>query len=136
MRYSETDNLTYFLIFGYRFLIQDTNTIASGSGINVRKLAAAAEKRFRKKDSNLVETSKEEISWRGCPLSSLPFINNSNLNVPRVTPSPNHSVLVRLPLSSTPDKPPEPYPRKYTDAWDTHHVRLPCSPQNVYSVLQ
>ncbi|CAL4065748.1 unnamed protein product, partial [Meganyctiphanes norvegica] len=137
------------------FSQKDTNTMASGSGINVRKLAAAAaEKRFRKKDSNLVQTSKEKvlrdhspdmfeediqqekISWLGSPLSSLSFINNSNLNVPRVTPSPNHSVLIRLPLSSTLDMPPEPYPRKYTDAWNTHHVRLPCSPQNVYPVPQ
>lgn len=127
---------------------KDTKELASGSGMNARSLAAeAAENRIRNKackekgsrdhSPDMFEGSPEqEMSWRGSPLSSLSYISESNLNVPPVTPSPNHTVLVRLPLSSEKDTPPESYPRKYTDAWDTHHVRLPCSPQNVYPVPQ
>lgn len=123
---------------------KDTKELACGSGMNARSLAAeAAENRIRKekvpRDQSpdmFEDTPDQEMPWRGSPLSSLPSISASNLNVPPVTPSPNHSVLVRLPLSSAQDTPPESYPRKYTDAWDTHHVRLPCSPQNVYPVPQ
>lgn len=129
---------------------KDGKELTGGSGTNARSLAAeAAENRIKNKELKekvtrdhspdmFEDASQEKMScpWRGSPLSSLPYISSSNLNVPPVTPSHNHSVFVRLPLSSAQDTPPESYPRKYTDAWDTHHVRLPCSPQNVYPVPQ
>ena len=32
------------------------------------------------------------------------------------------------------DNPPPPRDPEYKDAWDPYHVRLPCSPKNLYPV--
>ncbi len=30
--------------------------------------------------------------------------------------------------------PPRPFPDHYQDKWDAYHVRMPCSPENLYPV--
>lgn len=64
------------------------------------------------------------------PLSSLPSLSGDNLNVPDVVPSPDHTVLVRLPVS--PGTVPLPHPSSHSDTWDQCHVRMPCSPKSQY----
>jgi len=34
------------------------------------------------------------------------------------------------------DRPPPPRDPQYRDAWDSYHVRLPCSPKNLYPVTR
>ncbi|MPC63154.1 Poly(ADP-ribose) glycohydrolase [Portunus trituberculatus] len=70
------------------------------------------------------------VQWQGVPLSSLPCLSGDNLNIPDVVPSPDHTVLVRLPVS--PGTMPLPHPSSYSDTWDQYHVRMPCSPKSQY----
>lgn len=71
----------------------------------------------------------EFIPWRGCPLSELQK-GATRFGMPQmhpIKPSSYHTVLFQVPGSK------EPYPAPL-DAWDGHHVRLPCSPSNLYPV--
>ncbi|XP_042874419.1 poly(ADP-ribose) glycohydrolase-like isoform X2 [Penaeus japonicus] len=80
---------------------------------------------------DVVQQAEESgITWRGTPVSSLPFITTTNLNIPPVYTAPNHTVLVQLPVTA--DVCPAPHPPTYTDVWDQFHVRMPCSPKSLY----
>ena len=50
--------------------------------------------------------------------------------LPALTPSDSHTLLFRPHL--LPNKSPRPYPENYKDYWDKNHVRMPCSPENLY----
>ena len=50
--------------------------------------------------------------------------------LPTLTPNRTHTILFKSCL--TPNKPPPPYPDHYKDHWDNVHVRMPCSPENLY----
>ncbi|KAK8385582.1 hypothetical protein O3P69_016390 [Scylla paramamosain] len=101
-------------------------------------LANAAEQRIQSAGSQSVKktmmgtitNNTEDREWRGVPLSSLPCLSADNLNVPDVVPSPDHAVLVRLPVS--PGTVPLPHPSSHSDTWDQCHVRMPCSPKSQY----
>lgn len=78
------------------------------------------------------EASPSKVTWRGCPISSLKTLGSSNRHIPSVHPSSDHTVMVKLPL---PDLgPPDPHPSSYSDVWDQHHVRMPCSPRSLYPI--
>ncbi|KAK3865460.1 hypothetical protein Pcinc_028936 [Petrolisthes cinctipes] len=79
---------------------------------------------------NRTKMGEQEVHWRGSPLSSLTTLSSTNLNLPSVSPSPTHTVMVKLPLSTS--GPALPHPTSYTDVWDQHHVRMPCSPRSQY----
>lgn len=105
-------------------------------------LASAAEQRMgsvtksvkRGKDTSSTSgggrRDNEEKEWQGVSLSSLPHLSASNPNIPPVVPSPDHTVLVKLPVS--PGSGPLPYPSGPFDVWDQYHVRMPCSPKSQY----
>jgi len=50
--------------------------------------------------------------------------------LPTLTPSPAHTILFKPQVMT--NKVPRPYPDKYRDRWDKDHVRMPCSPENLY----
>ncbi|XP_037803475.1 poly(ADP-ribose) glycohydrolase-like isoform X2 [Penaeus monodon] len=81
-------------------------------------------------EDELQQAEESGVTWRGTPVSSLPFISTTNLNIPPVYVAPNHTVLVQLPV--TPDVCPAPQPPTYSDIWDQFHVRMPCSPKSLY----
>jgi len=54
--------------------------------------------------------------------------------LPTLEPKPNHTVLFRPHILSVAC--PRPYPDTYRDSWDKYHVRMPCSPENLYPTLE
>jgi len=50
---------------------------------------------------------------------------------PAPKPGPNHTVCVNLPITKDI---PDPYPEKLKDVWDSFHVRMPWSKDNLYPV--
>ncbi|KAK7068881.1 hypothetical protein SK128_013592 [Halocaridina rubra] len=81
------------------------------------------------------DVSPSKIAWRGCPVSALKSFDGTDVNVPSVHPSSDHSVMVKIPLPSS-SHPPEPHPPSYSDIWDQFHVRMPCSPKSLYPVSE
>ncbi|XP_042228893.1 poly(ADP-ribose) glycohydrolase-like isoform X2 [Homarus americanus] len=86
---------------------------------------------FDDDDDFIKAAEKTEITWCGSPLSSLEALSSTNLNLPSVYPAPDHTVLVKLPISPGGGVP-APHPSSYTDIWDQYHVRMPCSPKSQY----
>ncbi|CAG0889946.1 unnamed protein product [Darwinula stevensoni] len=80
-----------------------------------------------KKDSNTEKT------WSGIPLVELPAAPPLSLHAPALIPSRNHTIHFQVPWK-TGEGIPLPHPKKYEDLWDAVHVRLPCSPKNLYPV--
>ena len=58
---------------------------------------------------------------------------NCSRTLPSLSPAHDHTILFRPHLVS--NKPPRPYPDQYRDSWDRIHVRMPCSPENLYPTL-
>lgn len=114
----------------------------SGKGVersaDIRNiLARAAEQRIHSASTSQKKTmsengpsGSEEREWRGVAFSSLPRLSATNPNLPAVVPSPDHTILVRLPVS--PGSAPLPYPSSHSDIWDQYHVRMPYSPKSQY----
>lgn len=50
--------------------------------------------------------------------------------LPTLTPTAKHTILFKPHV--TLKEPPQPYPDQYRDHWDKWHVRMPCSPSNLY----
>jgi len=71
------------------------------------------------------------------PKVSIPshFYRTSTCSValPSLQPSDDHSILFRPHIIA--NKPPRPYPEVYRDHWNKSHVRMPCSPDNMYPTL-
>lgn len=40
----------------------------------------------------------------------------------------------QIPVSE--ERVPTPHPASYEDRWDAHHVKMPCSPSNIYPVTE
>ncbi|XP_013781094.1 poly(ADP-ribose) glycohydrolase-like [Limulus polyphemus] len=57
---------------------------------------------------------------------------NCSASLPRLQPEPFHTVLFHPWIQ--PGVVPRPFPEKYRDKWDCNHVRMPCSPENLYPV--
>eukprot|EP00118_Oscarella_pearsei_P008777 m.46863 g.46863 ORF g.46863 m.46863 type:complete len:618 (+) comp33742_c0_seq2:56-1909(+) len=66
------------------------------------------------------------------PLSDLKRMPACCPSLPQLKLEGNHTILFKLPVKA--GIPPTPFPDVYRDAWDEHHVRLPCSSQNLYPV--
>ncbi|XP_072050135.1 uncharacterized protein [Amphiura filiformis] len=69
---------------------------------------------------------------KGTPISELNQAPACRAPLPDLKPSQNHTVLFR-PYVRAGD-PPRPFPDQYQDKWDAYHVRMPCSPENLYTV--
>ncbi|KAF9413855.1 hypothetical protein HW555_008058 [Spodoptera exigua] len=79
----------------------------------------------------------DDNNWRGVPLSEL-YGSQSPWGAPEfslVSPSYNHAVLYHVPSSGclATDRPPK--PQIGQDKWDSEHVRMPCSDQSLYPVV-
>ncbi|XP_071485165.1 poly(ADP-ribose) glycohydrolase-like [Diadema antillarum] len=78
------------------------------------------------------EEEEEETYWKGCPISDLNRAPGCLPPLPELRPSTDHSVLIQP--NSKGVVPPQPSPEEYDDRWDSEHVRMPCSPDNLYPV--
>lgn len=81
--------------------------------------------------------SGSDNNWRGVPLTEL-YGSQSPWGAPEfrlVSPSYNHAVLYHVPSSGclAADRPPK--PQIGQDKWDSEHVRMPCSDQSLYPVV-
>ncbi|XP_022098068.1 poly(ADP-ribose) glycohydrolase-like isoform X2 [Acanthaster planci] len=83
-------------------------------------------------DEVQVNKDATRIEWRGVDPSALNRAPACRQTLPRLQPSHSHTVLFRPHIRS--GAPPRPFPDAYRDTWDAHHVRMPCSPENLYPV--
>ncbi|XP_050561673.1 poly(ADP-ribose) glycohydrolase isoform X2 [Spodoptera frugiperda] len=86
---------------------------------------------------NMDMDSGSDNNWRGVPLTEL-YGSQSPWGAPEfrlVSPSYNHAVLYHVPSSGclAADRPPK--PQIGQDKWDSEHVRMPCSDQSLYPVV-
>ncbi|GFT97314.1 poly(ADP-ribose) glycohydrolase [Nephila pilipes] len=65
-------------------------------------------------------------------MSFLNRIPECSIPLPKMEPLENHSIMFSPYIR--PGDAPRPYPPTYRDNWDSDHVRMPCSPQNLYPV--
>jgi len=80
------------------------------------------------------EESDDNDDWSGVPISLIPCLNNGTelpSQYPAPHPGPLHTVCVQLPIS---ERVPKPHPSSLKDVWDSFHVRLPWSRENLYPV--
>jgi len=85
-------------------------------------------------DSLEEEDDNDESDWSGVPLSAIPCLNCGPGLPPQYSaphPGPGHTVCVQLPVA---DRLPQPHPDRLRDVWDSAHVRLPWSRENLYPV--
>lgn len=75
-------------------------------------------------------TTTKSDPWSGVPLSELCFGPSAYPVLPHLQPSATHTILYRPRLK--PGSPPQPFPDKFKDVWDHHHVRMPCSSKSMY----
>uniref|UniRef100_A0A6A7FZG1 poly(ADP-ribose) glycohydrolase n=2 Tax=Hirondellea gigas TaxID=1518452 RepID=A0A6A7FZG1_9CRUS len=98
------------------------------------------QKMSHKSMSSLSSSNGDGSRNVGVALSSLPRITVSAPSAPPVVPgSPHHTVMVRVSgRAATQEQkqnvPPRPYPAVFRDVWDSHHVRMPCSPASFHVV--
>ena len=73
------------------------------------------------------------LTSQGTPRSELnsQLVRPAPLGAP--APTPHHTFLFDTRHFKTGIKP-APFPRVYEDKWDAHHVKMPCSPENIYPV--
>lgn len=81
--------------------------------------------------------SPNNNNWRGVPLTEM-YGSQSPWGAPEfplVSPGHNHAVLYHVPSSGNlvDDRPPKPQIGK--DFWDSEHVRMPCSSQSLYPIV-
>nr|XP_054773883.1 poly(ADP-ribose) glycohydrolase-like [Lytechinus pictus] len=70
--------------------------------------------------------------WKGSPISELNRAPACSDVLPEMRPSQDHTILFRTPVKS--GVVPTAFPSDYQDKWDGDHVRMPCSPENLYPV--
>jgi len=90
-------------------------------------------------DSADMFASDTDDTWSGVPMSSLPRLGPSS-DLPCqhkvVEPGHDHTVAVELPLFFDSQNIIKPHPRQLKDIWDSHHVRMPWSEENLYPVSE
>ncbi len=69
--------------------------------------------------------------WRCSPLSELSFGPSTYPLLPPLCSTPTHCVAIRTDTISG-LAPPIPYPPSFKDAWDSEHIRMPCSIKSLY----
>lgn len=89
----------------------------------------------RKIEKNLRAIMTTEHDYKGNSMQEIyRHINQWELpHLPPIVNKRDHAVLFKLPLDSNSTAPPEPH--RSALKWDSNHVRLPCAPQNEYSVF-
>ncbi|KAM4703493.1 poly(ADP-ribose) glycohydrolase [Rhinophrynus dorsalis] len=71
--------------------------------------------------------------WLGTPLEEMKRMPMCGTQQPPLSSSPSHTVTVRTDWIQEKELP-IPYPADYRDVWDTIHVKMPCSKENLYPV--
>ncbi|XP_006874659.1 PREDICTED: poly(ADP-ribose) glycohydrolase isoform X1 [Chrysochloris asiatica] len=71
--------------------------------------------------------------WLGTPIEEMRRMPRCGFQLPLLKPSCNHTVTVRVDLLRAGEVP-KPFPTHYKDLWDSKHVKMPCSEQNLYPV--
>lgn len=78
--------------------------------------------------------AKRTFSWEQVPEVQLKRLPECCPLLPTLKPSETHTVMFKLPIQN--GVCPEPSPHSYRDAWDSLHVKMPCSPESKCPVLQ
>ena len=86
--------------------------------------------------NDVKETASRSDLGNGVPLSELRqgYDRWGPPPLPPVNPSPNHTVLYKLPWRQ--GRIPQPYPATAYDRWDQQHVRMPNSSESLYPVQE
>ncbi|XP_049710602.1 poly(ADP-ribose) glycohydrolase isoform X2 [Elephas maximus indicus] len=71
--------------------------------------------------------------WLGTPVEEMRRMPRCGPRLPLLRPSANHTVTVRVDLLRAGEVP-KPFPTHYKDLWDSKHIKMPCSEQNLYPV--
>ncbi|XP_029466558.1 poly(ADP-ribose) glycohydrolase [Rhinatrema bivittatum] len=71
--------------------------------------------------------------WFGTPIEEMRRMPMCGAGLPPLRPSFNHTVAIRRDILREGEVP-KPYPSYYNDAWDSKHVKMPCSKENLYPV--
>lgn len=81
------------------------------------------------------DTNQKDCCWRGTPMEQIyrGFSEWELSHLPPIVNRRNHTVLFELPVDVNAMEPPKPHDGQMK--WDSLHVRLPCSPQNEYIVI-
>ncbi|XP_041424523.1 poly(ADP-ribose) glycohydrolase L homeolog isoform X2 [Xenopus laevis] len=72
-------------------------------------------------------------TWLGTPLENMRRMPVCGMPQPPLRPSSNHTITVRTDKLFE-NRVTEPYPTHYKDSWDSRHVKMPCSDNNLYLV--
>lgn len=67
--------------------------------------------------------------WSGCPLENICYGLSAAPSLPPLVPTHKHAILFNV------GNIPKPYPEHFHDVWDSHHVRMPCSRQCLYPIV-
>lgn len=71
--------------------------------------------------------------WLGTPLEDMRRMPLCAIRLPHLKASSSHTVCVRVDLLKEGEVP-KPYPTQCKDSWDSRHVKMPFSDQNLYPV--
>lgn len=78
---------------------------------------------------------KETSDWKGKPLNQLNKIPDCMEKLKQLHSTEDHTVLIKVPYTYDPKKPPMPHPIQYKDGWNNDYVKMPCSPLNEYPCM-
>lgn len=112
-------------------LEQETSTIASSSqSQDSCDLFPDTSSNVADSPRNLLPASK--VFSQKASLCHFNVAPNCSAPLPPLEPEPFHTVLFYPWIE--PGVAPKPFPEKYRDKWDCNHVKMPCSPENLYPV--
>ncbi|XP_046631255.1 poly(ADP-ribose) glycohydrolase-like [Daphnia pulicaria] len=81
------------------------------------------------------ETEISSFKWKGKPLSEMYNLFDPECKqLHSIEPGRTHTVLFKVSTPYALGAIPEPYPANYSDRWDPEHVKMPCSPSNLYPI--
>ncbi|CAI9570317.1 unnamed protein product [Staurois parvus] len=78
-------------------------------------------------------TSSDITTYLGTPLEEMNRMPVCYNALPPLKPSANHTITVRVDRLQD-NVVPVPHPSSFTETWDSIHVKMPCSKNNIYPV--
>ncbi|XP_028286681.1 poly(ADP-ribose) glycohydrolase isoform X2 [Parambassis ranga] len=107
------------------------------SGISSPGLPVRQDKSDKSSDEQNTdeETTLTDNKWLGTPISELKRMPGCGGPNPPLKDVPGqHTVMIRTDLLQK-GKVPVPYPSKFKDTWDDAHVKMPCSSESLFPVV-
>ncbi|KAE8591366.1 hypothetical protein XENTR_v10018426 [Xenopus tropicalis] len=88
----------------------------------------------REYENSCLRSIDPNSTWLGTPLEEMKRMPVCGTPQPPLRASSNHTVTVRTGKLYE-NRVSEPYPPSYKDSWDSRHVKMPCSDNNLYLVV-